>query len=330
MNNEVIMDERILEGEARDEGISEDGIFGGKIIEVRGLSKGYDGVDAIQGVDLTVNQGSIYGLLGSNGAGKTTLLKTLAGLYRQDRGEVLIGGETVYENTKVKDRMIFISDALYFFPSYTIEEMGRFYGRMYSNWSEQRFRELQKIFKIDFKRKINQLSKGMTRQVGIWLGLSTMAEVMILDEPLDGLDSVMRKNVKNLLFQDVAERGVTIIISSHNLRELEDLCDYVGILHKGKMVIERDMDDLKRDVHKVQFALKESHKNPEIMGLEVLHKEKKGSVQVWIVRGSHSDIEKQFKPLNPAILDILPLTLEEVFIYEMGDQDYEIDQILLR
>ena len=320
MINETMIDERL-----RDETMFEE-----KMIEVKGLTKGYEGVNAIDGVDLTVNRGSIYGLLGSNGAGKTTLLKTLAGLYRQDRGEVLIGGEKVYENTKIKDRMIFISDALYFFPSYTIEEMGCFYGRMYSNWNEQRFRELQKIFKIDFNRKINQLSKGMTRQVGIWLGLSTMAEVMILDEPLDGLDSVMRKNVKNLLFQDVAERGVTIIISSHNLRELEDLCDYVGILHKGKMVIERDMDDLKRDVHKVQFALKDPENSGEISGLEVLHKEKKGSVQVWIIRGGHGEIEKRFKSLSPAILDILPLTLEEVFIYEMGDQDYEIDQILLR
>jgi len=300
------------------------------MIEVKGLAKSYEGIDAIEGVDLTVNRGSIYGLLGSNGAGKTTLLKTLAGLYRQDRGEVLIGGEEVYENTKIKDRMIFMSDALYFFPSYTIEDMGKFYGRMYSHWNEQRFRELQKIFKIDFKRKINQLSKGMTRQVGIWLALSTMAEVMILDEPLDGLDSVMRKNVKNLLFQDVAEREVTIIISSHNLRELEDLCDYVGILHEGKMIIERDMDDLKRDVHKVQFALKDSKLSEEITGMEVLHKEKKGSVQVWIIRGNFQEIEEKFKKFSPPILDILPLTLEEVFIYEMGDQDYEIDQILLR
>ena len=300
------------------------------MIEVKGLTKGYEGVNAIDGLELRVNRGSIYGLLGSNGAGKTTLLKTLAGLYRQDRGEVLIGGEEVYENTKIKDRMIFMSDALYFFPSYTIREMGTFYSRMYSNWNEQRFRDLQKVFKMDFKRKINQLSKGMTRQVGIWIALSTMAEVMILDEPLDGLDSVMRKNVKNLLFQDVAERQVTIIISSHNLRELEDLCDYVGILHQGKMIIERDMDDLKKDVHKVQFALRDGKMLTESEKLEVLHKEKKGSVAVWIIRGSEEQISAWFEPFNPAILDILPLTLEEVFIYEMGDKDYEIDQILLR
>ncbi|NBG87489.1 ABC transporter ATP-binding protein [Isachenkonia alkalipeptolytica] len=300
------------------------------MIEVKGLTKGYEGFNAVKDLDLTVNKGSIYGLLGSNGAGKTTLLKTLAGLYRQDRGVVLIGGERVYENPEVKKRMVFISDALYFFPSYTIEEMGAFYRRMYGNWNEKRFRELQKVFKIDFKRKINGLSKGMNRQVGIWLGLSAMAEVMILDEPLDGLDSVMRKKVKNLLFQDVAERELTVIISSHNLRELEDLCDYVGILHRGKMVIERDMDDLKKDVHKVQFALRESNKDREITGLEVLHKEKKGSVDVWIIRGSHQAIENRFGEMDPAILDILPLTLEEVFIYEMGDQDYEIDQILLR
>ncbi len=300
------------------------------MIEVKGLTKGYEGIKAVEELDLTVNKGSIYGLLGSNGAGKTTLLKTLAGLYRQDRGEVLVGGEKVYENPEVKQRMVFISDALYFFPSYTIEEMGTFYSRMYDSWNEKRFRELAKVFKIDFKRKINQLSKGMTRQVGIWLGLSAMAEVMILDEPLDGLDSVMRKKVKNLLFQDVAERQLTVIISSHNLRELEDLCDYVGILHRGKMVIERDMDDLKKDVHKVQFALRQSNKIPEITGLEVLHKEKKGSVDVWIIRGSHQAIENRFREMDPAILDILPLSLEEVFIYEMGDQDYEIDQILLR
>lgn len=298
------------------------------MIKVSNMTKFYDGFNAIDNLDLNVNRGSIYGLLGSNGAGKTTLLKTLAGLYKEDKGEVLIQGKKVYENIDTKNKLIFVSDSLYFFPSYTIKEMSNFYKNVYSNWNEKRFIELQKIFKLDFNHKINKLSKGMTRQVAMWIALSTMPEVMILDEPLDGLDSIMRKNIKNLLFQDVADRGVTVIISSHNLRELEDLCDYIGILHRGKMIVEKDMDDLKKDINKVQFVLKDSADINELKDLTVLNKTKKGSIETWIIRGSYEKIEKHFQKLNPTILDILPLTLEEVFIYEMGDEDYEINQIL--
>ncbi|MDR5658438.1 ABC transporter ATP-binding protein [Serpentinicella sp. ANB-PHB4] len=300
------------------------------MISVRNLTKKYEGFEAIDSVDLSVKKGSIYGLLGSNGAGKTTLLKTLVGLYKPNTGEVLIDEQPVFENIALKERVIFISDRLYFFSSYTIEDMAKFYKSIYPKWNEQRYRNLKQVFKIDFNRKINRLSKGMMRQVAIWLALSAMPEVLILDEPLDGLDSVMRQKVKNLLFQDVAERSLTIIISSHNLRELEDLCDHVGILHQGKMIVEKDMDDLKKDVHKVQVAFKEEVKPQALEELEVLHKETKGSIQVYIVRGEREGIMHHFSKLNPAVLDVLPLSLEEVFIYEMGDTGYEIDHIIFQ
>jgi ABC-2 type transport system ATP-binding protein len=299
-----------------------------KVIEVKNVSKAFEDLEALSNINIAVRKGSIYGLLGSNGAGKTTLLKTLAGIYRQDSGTIHINGEGVYENIEIKSKVQFIADALYFFSQYTIKDMANYYRSIYSTWNQERYEKLTEVFNLDVNKKIQRLSKGMQRQVAFWLSLSVMPEVLILDEPLDGLDPVMRQKVKNLIIQDVAEREMTVMISSHNLRELEDLCDYIGILHKGAVILEKDLDDLKSDIHKIQVAFKENVKEQILPSDQVLYEEERGSVRLLIVRGSKESVVKQLSKYEPVILDILPLTLEEIFVYEMGDVGYEIKNIV--
>lgn len=298
------------------------------MIQARNVRKVFEDLEALKDVSINVKKGSIYGLVGSNGAGKTTLLKTLVGIYRQDGGDVLIEGEKVFENVDTKFKIIFIPDALYFFTQYTIKDMAKFYKRIYPSWNQERYEKLKDAFNIDVNKKIHRLSKGMQRQVSFWLALSCMPDLLVLDEPLDGLDPVMRQKVKNLIIQDVAERQMTVLISSHNLRELEDLCDHIGILHKGSLLLEKDLDDLKSDIHKIQVAFKEEIAEDTLEGVNILYEEKRGSVKLFIVRGKKKDIIKQLNKQEPVILDILPLTLEEIFIYEMGDVGYEIKNII--
>ncbi|WP_246946116.1 ABC transporter ATP-binding protein [Bacillus pinisoli] len=299
------------------------------MINVTNLSKSFEDLEAIKGISLSVTKGSIYGLLGSNGAGKTTLLRILAGILSQDHGELTINSQHVFENNKMKDHLFFIPDSPYFFSQYTTNQMASFYSSIYSNWSQERFLKLQEVFDLDRNKKIQKFSKGMQRQVAFWLALSTMPELLILDEPFDGLDPVMRRKVKNLLIQDVADREMTIIVSSHNLREVEDICDYVGIVHKGKMLLEKDLDDLKSDVHKIQVAFKGEVPEQLFKQVDLLYKEERGSVILCIVRGQESEVIKHFRQYDPVIFDLLPLTLEEIFIYEMGDQGYAIQNILV-
>jgi len=300
------------------------------VIEIQHLYKSFDKENAVTNVNLTVKKGSIYGLLGSNGAGKTTLLKTLAGIYCANSGLLHIDGEPIYENVKLKQRIVFIPDSLYFLPQTTIAQMANYYSYFYPNWNQERFDKLKQVFNIDINRKIHRLSKGMQRQVAFWLALSSMPDVLILDEPIDGLDPVMRQKIKNLLFQDVAEREMTVIISSHNLREIEDICDHVGIMHKGTLIIEKDLDDLKADTHKIQVAFNTSDNKTELLNdLQVLYQEQRGSIYLYIVKGSKAEIKQAIDKLNPLVFDILPLTLEEIFIYEMGDVGYEIENVLL-
>lgn len=299
------------------------------MIELSEVSKHYDQLEALNKVSLSVRKGSIYGLVGSNGAGKTTLLKTLMGIYRPDSGEIQIDSQPVYENIQVKSHLVFIPDSLYYFFNYTILDMAHFYAEIYPQWNNDRFKQLQAVFNIDFKRRIKTLSKGMQRQVAFWLALSAMPKVLILDEPLDGLDPVMRQKVKNLIIQDVAERHMTVMISSHNLREMEDICDCIGILHGGKMLIQKDLDDLKTDFHKVQVAFSSTIPDSLLDDMQAVYHEQRGSVLVMSVRGACEEIIQRLKSYHPAILDVLPLTLEEIFIYEMGDNGYEIKNILL-
>lgn len=300
------------------------------MIEVQQVSKAFENEYAVENLSLSIRKGSIYGLLGSNGAGKTTLLKIIAGVYRPEAGSITINEKPVYENVPVKQRMVFIPDTLYFFPHSTIKQMANYYANFYPDWNWPRFEKLQQVFNIDPKRKINRLSKGMKRQVAFWLALSCMPDVLILDEPIDGLDPVMRQKIKNLLFQDVAERDLTVIISSHNLREIEDICDHVGIMHNGKLIIQKELDDLKADTHKIQIAFSEQQQDEELLSkLKILHQDKRGSVSLFIVKGKQMEIEQIIHTMNPLLFDILPLSLEEIFIYEMEDIGYEIKNVLL-
>lgn len=299
------------------------------MIQVKNLSKAFDGFKALDGLYINVEKGSVYGLVGPNGAGKTTVIKHIAGVYRQDGGEVLINGEEVYENIPIKQSMIVISDDLFFFPTYTVADTAKYYSGIYKNWNWERFEALKKIFKIDTKRRVRRLSKGMQKQVAFWLALSAMPEVMVLDEPVDGLDPVMRRNVWRLMLADVAERGTTVLVSSHNLRELEDVCDHVGIMHKGRIVLEKALDDMKGNIHKVQAAFKDGMPEALNENLNILHKEQFGSVSIMIVRGEAEEIVKQINYAKPLLCDILPLTLEEVFIYELGGLGYEFENIIL-
>ncbi|MBM7604987.1 ABC-2 type transport system ATP-binding protein [Metabacillus crassostreae] len=300
------------------------------MIKVSSISKKYNKQLAINELSLSVKKGSIYGLLGSNGAGKTSLLKIIAGINKPDKGQITINELPSFENVSVKERVVFIPDVLYFFPQATIANMAAQYKEFYPAWNPQRFDQLKSAFKIDVNKKVHRLSKGMKRQVAFWLALSAMPDVLILDEPIDGLDPVMRQKVKNLLFQDVAEREMTVIISSHNLREIEDLCDHVGIMHNGKIIIEKEIDDLKCDTHKIQLALADpTHEEHLLNQLTTLHYEKRGSVSLLIVRGKEEEINKIISTTEVILYDLLPLTLEEIFIYEMEDIGYEIEKILL-
>ncbi|MBT2689754.1 ABC transporter ATP-binding protein [Bacillus sp. ISL-47] len=297
------------------------------MIKISNVGKSFEELEAVEKVSIHVNKGSIYGLLGSNGAGKTTLLKLLSGIYVQDEGSVTIDGEPVFENKAIKDKIFFIQDNPFFLPQYTVKHMAQFYKSIYSGWDEVRFGELAAIFEMDVHKKIHRFSKGIQRQAAFILALSARPEVLILDEPMDGLDPVMRKKVKSLLINEVADREMTILISSHNLREVEDLCDYIGIMHKGRIILEKDLDDIKSETHKIQVAFKGPV--PAIFdSMKLLHKEKRGSIMICIVKGDAEEISAYVEQFKPVIFDLLPLTLEEIFIYEMGDVGYAVQNIL--
>ncbi len=299
------------------------------MIEMKHVHKQFDRLQALENVNLSIQKGSIYGLIGSNGAGKTTLIKLLAGIYRQDQGDILVDGTPVYENISLKQKIFYIPDQPFVFSHYTTTQMAYFYKSCYPSWSEERFEKLAQLFEVHLKKKIQTFSKGWQRQIAFILALSANPEILILDEPLDGLDPVVREKVKNLLIHDVAQREMTILISSHNLREIEDICDHIGIIHKGTLILEKELDELKSDIHKVQVAYRDSVPNKLIKTLKPLHSEKRGSVSLFIVRGEEDLIAKQIRETNPVIFDLLPLTLEEIFIYEMGDIGYAIKNVLV-
>ncbi len=298
------------------------------MIQVNGLKKSFDTFQALKGVDMHVGKGEIYGLVGPNGAGKSTLIRHLVGIYRADEGEVLVDGKPVYENKEVKSKIAYIPDDLFYFLQADTMEMKRFYAGIYPNFDEKLFYRMQEFFPtIDVKRNIRRLSKGMQKQVAFWLAICCKPELMILDEPVDGLDPVMRRQIWSILMSEVAEHGMTVLVSSHNLRELEDVCDHVGIMHHGKLMIERSLTDLQGNISKIQVACQSGvPKLPE--GFEVLHMSNTGRVYTLIVKGNPKEAEAVLSSENPAIVDVLPLTLEEIFIYEMGGADYEVKDIL--
>ena len=252
-----------------------------------------------------------------------------------DSGSVMLDGEKIYENENAKRKIVYVSDDLFFYPAYTVAQTAKMYSEIYPNWDDALFKKLGEIFKIDLSRKVIRLSKGMQKQVAFWIGISCRPEVLILDEPIDGLDPVMRRNTWRLILSEVAERGMTVLISSHNLRELEDVCDHVGIVFKGKTVIEKSLDDVKGNIHKIQLAYNlsdgEYEKQLEKISqeLEILHTSRIGSVSCLIIKGDTEKVKETIYATSPAIFDIIPLTLEEVFIYELGGMGYEFENILI-
>ena len=295
------------------------------MIEVRGLVKSYGSFRALDGLDASVPDGAVYGLVGPNGAGKSTLIRHLAGIYRQDAGTVLIGGEPVYENPAVKGRIAYIPDEVFYYGQASAMDMMRFYRDMYPRFDRQRFDALGELFHLDPKCPIRRLSKGMQKQAAFWLALSARPEILILDEPVDGLDPVMRRQVWRELMHDVSENGTTVLISSHNLRELEDVCDHVGVMHHGKLLLERSLSDLQDNMVKVQLVTE----YPIPSSLDVVHSEQVGRIQTLIVRGSHDTVQELLAQCHPMLCDLLPLSLEEIFIYELGGVDYDVKNIVL-
>lgn len=299
------------------------------MIKVNNVSKNFDNFLALDNLSINVEKGSIYGLVGPNGAGKTTLMKAIAGIYRLDKGDILIDNKKAYENVTIKDETIYISDELFFFNNFSIRQMADLYKRVYTNWDEKRYESLKEVFKIDEKRNANKLSKGMQKQVAFWLAMSTRPNILLLDEPLDGLDPVMRRKVLNIIMEDVDENKTTVMISSHNLRELEDICDHVGILSKGKLVLQRQIDDLKTETHKLQVAFSNGEFPKELdEKFALLRKSQLGTVYSIILKGDREEIIREFNKFSPLILDIIPLTLEEIFIYEVGGEDSEFKEII--
>ena len=301
------------------------------MIQVNNLVKSFSGFRSLDGVNMHVGHGEIYGLVGPNGAGKTTLIRHLTGVYRPDQGSILIDGEPVFENRNAKSKLAYIPDDIFYFLQADTREMMRYYKGIYPEFDEKFFLRLKDCFpSIDIRRNIRRLSKGMQKQVAFWLAICCRPQILILDEPLDGLDPVMRRQIWEILKLEVEERGMTVLVSSHNLREMEDVCDHVGILNRGRLAIERSLCELQGNISKIQVAC-ESDMPKLPAEFEVLHMANIGHVYTLIVRGNPNEAAAAIMRTNEhrSIVDILPLTLEEIFIYEMGGMDYEVKDILL-
>jgi ABC-2 type transport system ATP-binding protein len=293
------------------------------MLELKNVTKTFGKFTALQDLTMTVPRGAVYGLVGPNGAGKTTAIRHLTGVYRPDSGEILMDGQQIYENPALKARIGYIPDEIFYFPSATLEDMRKYYQGIYPTFDQELFNRLQDIFQLPPKGQLRRFSKGMQKQAAFHLTLCIRPDVLILDEPVDGLDPVMRRQVWSLLLSDVAQRETTVLISSHNLRELEDICDHVGIMDHGKMLLERSLADMQGLTHKVQLV----GDAPE--GLDILHESTSGRLRTLIVRGDADEISRRIAAANPTYFDLLPLSLEEIFIYELGGVNYEVKNIVL-
>ena len=293
------------------------------MLEVKNLTKTFGKFTALDQLTMTVPKGAVYGLVGPNGAGKSTAIRHMTGVYRPDAGTVTVDGEPVYENPAVKARIGYIPDDIFYFPSATLEEMRSYYRGLYPNFDDALFDRLYEVFQLPKKGQIRRFSKGMQKQAAFHLSICTRPELLILDEPVDGLDPVMRRQVMSLILSDVAQNGTTVLISSHNLRELEDICDHVGIMDHGKMLLERSLADMQGNTVKLQLA----GDVPE--GLEILHESESGKLKTLVVRGTAEAVTARVQASNPTYFDVLPLSLEEIFIYELGGANTQIKDIIL-
>ena len=300
------------------------------MIQINDVVKSFDGFRALDGLTMKVEEGSIYGLVGPNGAGKSTILRHIMGIYRPDSGSILVHGQNVYENPAIKAEMAAIPDELYYFNSASTRDMMKFYRGLYPQFDDKRYDALREAFpEVDENQPIRRLSKGMQKQSAFWLALCCQPKVLVLDEPVDGLDPVMRRQVWSLLMGDVADHGTTVLVSSHNLRELEDVCDHVGILSRGKVLIERSLSALQENVVKMQVVFQEKEL-PQLPGdLQVLHVSQVGRIHTLIIRGNATEITNRLAAFAPILMEALPLTLEEIFIYELGGEDYAVRDIVL-
>lgn len=291
------------------------------LITAKNVVKKFEKFTALNHFNMNVPEGSIYGLVGPNGSGKTTTIKHLIGMYKQDEGEILVNNEKVYDNEKVKSKIAYISDDLYFFHGYSIKDMAKFYSKIYKNFSFEKFNDLQKVFNIDVKRKVNKLSKGMKKQVAFWLTISCKSEILVLDEPIDGLDPIMKENVWKILLEEVQKRKMTVIISSHNLKELENVCTNIGIMKNGEMTLEKELEEQDNNIQKIQVVFSNNEEIEKIKEkLQMLKEEKIGSVYYFIVKGKQKEIEEKLKEYNLTLMEFLPLSLEEVFMFENGGE----------
>jgi ABC-2 type transport system ATP-binding protein len=300
------------------------------VLQINRVVKTFDGFRALDELTMHVEKGAIYGLVGPNGAGKSTILRHITGIYRPDSGSVLMQGQPIYENPAAKAKIAYIPDELYYFESASTRDMMRFYRGIYPHFNDKRYQALREAFpEVDERRPIRRLSKGMQKQSAFWLALCCNPELLVLDEPVDGLDPVMRRQVWSLIMGDVAQRGTTVLISSHNLRELEDVCDHVGILSHGKVLLERSLTDMQDNIVKLQIAFDQPELPPLPKDLNILHTSQLGRVYTLIVRGHPGQIRERMEGYHPLILEVLPLSLEEIFIYELGGEHYGVRDIIL-
>lgn len=299
------------------------------MIEIKGLTKKFDNkFTALDNIDLTIPTGTAFGLLGSNGAGKSTILRLISGIYKQEEGTAKADGEDIFDNVSVKERVFFIDDETVQFSKYTLKSLKDFYKGYYPNFSEELFEKLRAQVNLPMDKRIDRFSKGMKRQAIVIVGLACRTDYLLLDEAFDGLDPTMRIIVKNMLVDAMLDRNLTAIISSHNLKEINEVCDTVALLHKGKILFNRDLDSVKGNIHKVQAAFAVDYNGKEdFEGLNVLHYERTGSVCYLIIKGSEEEIRENLKVKKPLVLDIVPLSLEEIFIYEMEGLGYDSAEV---
>ncbi|MBE7017135.1 MAG: ABC transporter ATP-binding protein [Ruminococcaceae bacterium] len=297
------------------------------MIQIKNVSKSFDGFMALDGISIHVPKGGIYGLVGPNGSGKSTLIRNIMGIYRPDSGEIEIDGQAVYENPAVKETVAYIPDDIFYFLQSTVKDLMKYYRGIYPRFDIERYEKLKDIFKLDENMPIRRMSKGMQKQAAFWLCMCMRPKVMVLDEPVDGLDPVMRRQVWSIIMSDVAEHGTTVLVSSHNLRELEDVCDHVGIIDHGRLLLERSLSELQENISKIQIALPEGRELPE--GLDILHTAATGRLRTVIVRGEPTKVQMALQECEPLFMDALPLSLEEIFIYELGGADYAVKEIVL-
>ena len=293
------------------------------MLEMKNVTKTFSGFKALDDLSMHVPAGTVYGLVGPNGAGKSTAIRLLTGVYRPDSGEITMEGMQIFENTALKKRIGYIPDDIFYFPSATLEDMRKFYRGIYPDFDDALFERLYEVFQLPRKGQIRRFSKGMQKQAAFHLAICTHPDVLILDEPVDGLDPVMRRQVWSLILSDVAQRQTTVLISSHNLRELEDICDHVGIMDHGRMLLERSLADMQGSTVKLQIV------GEVPADLDVLHESQSGRLKTLVVRGSAQEVAETVKAAAPVYFDILPLSLEEIFIYELGGVNYEVKNIVL-